>query len=136
MVEDPASTQERYRAAVARGLSLEGWPLLAAVIGAASTLFASFFYVLLELATSLSARLVGVEAPLRGYTDLGIAIAVVEYGNGPHARLAVLIVVAAAAAVSSLLVYRLAPGGGGPRHGRRDKGVPQASRIPEARVPW
>lgn len=89
------------------GLSLEGWLLLATVIGAASGLFASFFYVLLELATSLSARLVGIEAPLRGYTDLGIAV--VEYGNGLHTRLAVLIVVVAAAAVSSLLVYRLAP---------------------------
>ncbi|WP_338252730.1 chloride channel protein [Pyrodictium abyssi] len=89
------------------GLSLEGWLLLAAVIGAASGLFASFFYVLLELATSLSARIVGIEAPLRGYTDLGIAV--VEYGNGLHTRLAVLLVVVAAAAVSSLIVYRIAP---------------------------
>ncbi|WP_317895336.1 chloride channel protein [Pyrofollis japonicus] len=98
----------RYRFAqlAAKLTFLEKWLILGTVIGAASGLFASFFYVLLELVTSLTARFLGAGIGARGYTDLGVAVL---DNVGRVNTLLVIPAIAGGAVVSSLLVFKFAP---------------------------
>lgn len=98
----------RYRlAGIAAKLTfLEKWLILGTIIGVASGLFATIFYVLLEIVTGLTLRVLGAHVPLRGYTDLGVGI--LELNDFINLLL-VIPSILGGALVSSLLVFTFAP---------------------------
>lgn len=85
---------------------IEKWIILGSVIGLASGLFASFFYVMLETTTLFFARIIGVDPANIAGTDLGMII-ISNYESIEIMLLVPSLLVGAI--VSSILVYRFAP---------------------------
>ncbi len=124
----------RYRlAGIAAKLTfLEKWLILGTVIGVSSGLFATFFYVLLEIVTGLTLRALGAHVPLRGYTDLGVGI--LELRDSINLLL-VIPSILGGALVSSLLVFTFAPEAEGHGTDAAIRAFHKLAGILRARVP-
>ncbi|MET1102344.1 MAG: chloride channel protein [Pyrodictiaceae archaeon] len=116
---------------------LEKWIILGTVIGIAAGLFATFFYVLLELVTSTVAYLLGAPVPsFTKYADLSVAlIDAFKMGTSRYILLLVPPIMLLGALVSSIIVYRYAPEAEGHGTDAAIRGFHRAAGILRVRVP-
>ncbi len=125
-------TRYRLSSIAAKLTFLEKWLILGTVIGVLSSLFATFFYVLLEIMTSLTLKVMGAHTPLRGYTDLGVAV--IELRDAINVFL-IIPAILGGALVSSLLVFTFAPEAEGHGTDAAIRAFHKLAGILRARVP-